>query len=302
VTPAAREAVREAATDSVTFSFGDAGAQLYGIARLGLSRAADGTRQGSALALLFAGREPVAALARGALPVADGDGWETLALAGLSATIEAPLERWTVGFDAADGQGFALEFSARGDAAELGPAEPAGTLGGMAGYDQPCRVRGTIRSGGRERAFDGLGQRGHSWGDADWERIELARTVTAWSDGGCASLTAVRPAGAHDHAEEATWAALWEPDGQPASRDARQYALEVEDGRLSTTYDADGHTRRAGLELWATGAEWPRRAAGEVLCGSSLDLGLLRLDCSFFRWHLEGHAGVGRYDILTRAA
>ena len=50
------------------------------------------------------------------------------------------------------------------------------------------------------------------------------------------------------------------------------------------------HTRRAGLELWATGAEWPRRAAGEVLCGSSLDLGSLRLDCSFFRWHLEGHA------------
>ena len=292
MTPAADEAVREAASDSVTFAFGDASAQLYGLARLGLSRSGDGARRGSALALLFAGREPVAALARGGLPVGEDAGWEALELAGLRATVEAPLDRWRVRFDAEDGQGFALEFSALGEAAELGADGAAGRLGGMAGYDQPCRVRGTVRAGGRERSFDGLGQRGHAWGDADWERIELARTVTAWTDAGCAALTAIRPAGAGDHSEEATWAALWEPEG----------VLAVEDGRLSTTYDADGHTRRAGLELWAAGAEWPRRAAGEVLCGSSLDLGALRLDCSFFRWHLEGHAGVGRYDILRRAA
>jgi hypothetical protein len=59
------------------------------------------------------------------------------------------------------------------------------------------------------------------------------------------------------------------------------------------------------MELWPagdSGDEWARRAAGEVLCGSSLDLGALRLDCAFFRWHLEGRPGVGRYDILRRAA
>ena len=63
-------------------------------------------------------------------------------------------------------------------------------------------------------------------------------------------------------------------------------------------------TRAApALELWpADEEEWARRGAGEVLCGSSLDLGALRLDCAFFRWHLEGRAGVGRYDILRRAA
>jgi hypothetical protein len=289
---AADEAVREAATDSVTFAFGDASAQLYGLARLGLSRGGDGTRQGSAMAVLFAGREPVAALARGGLPVADAAGWEELALGGLRATVEAPLDRWTVELESDDGQGFALEFTALGDAAALDASEPAGALGGMAGYDQPCRVRGTVRAGGRERAFAGLGQRGHSWGDADWERIELARTVTAWTDSASAALTAIRPAGAGDHEREATWAALWEPDG----------LLEVEDGRLSTTYDADGHTRRAGLELWPRDAEWPRRAAGEVLCGSSLELGALRLDCAFLQWRLEGQAGVGRYDIVRRAA
>jgi len=286
VITAADEAVRDATADSVTFSFGDAEAQLYGLARLGLSRDAG---QGSALALLFSGREPVAALAQGGLPADDGAGWEALELGGVRATVEAPLERWTVRFDAADGQGFALDFSALGDAAATPP------LGGMAGYEQPCRVRGTVRAGGSERAIDALGQRGHAWGDADWERIELARTVTAWTDGASAALTAIRPAGAAHHAEEATWAALWEPDE----------VLEIADGRLSTTYDADGHTRRAGLELWPAGdtaEEWPRRGAGEVLCGSSLDLGSLRLDCAFFRWHLEGRAGVGRYDILRRAA
>jgi hypothetical protein len=292
VTAAADEAVRDAATDSVTFAFGDESAELYGIARLGLSRVEGGGRQGSALALLFSGREPVAALARGGLPVADGAGWQSLGVAGLRATVEAPLERWTVSFDAGDGQGFALELSAVGGPATLDERAPVARLGGMAGYDQPCRVRGTVRAGGRERSFDGLGQRGHAWGDADWERIDLARTVTAWTGASCAALTAIRPAGATDHAAEETWGALWEPEG----------VLEVEDGRLSTTYDADGHARRAGLELWVEGGEWPRRAAGEVLCGSSLELGALRLDCAFFHWRLEGRAGVGRYDILRRAA
>ena len=195
MTSAADEAVREAATDSVTFAFGDASAQLYGLARLGLSRSDDGERRGSALAVLFAGREPVAALARGDLLVGDDAGWEAIELGGLHATVAAPLERWTVGFDAGDGHGFALELSALGDAAVLADDDPAARLGGMAGYEQPCRVRGSVRTGGRERAFDGLGQRGHAWGAANWERLELARTVTAWTDAGSAALTALRPAG-----------------------------------------------------------------------------------------------------------
>lgn len=292
---AAEEEVRDAATDSVTFAFGDASAELYGLARLGISRAPGGERQGSALAVLFAGRAPVAALAQGGLPVADGAGWASLELAGLRATVEAPLDRWTVAFDGADGHGFALDLTALGAPVALSADAPAGRLGGMAGYDQPCRVRGTVRARGRQRTIDALGQRGHAWGDPDWQRIELARTVTAWTADGSATLTAVRPTGARDHAAEATWAALWEREG----------TLDVVDGRLSTTYDADGHPRRAGMELWPagdSGEEWARRAAGEVLCGSSLDLGALALDCAFFRWHLDGRAGVGRYDILRRVA
>jgi hypothetical protein len=79
--------------------------------------------------------------------------------------------------------------------------------------------------------------------------------------------------------------------------------IRVADPRLSTTYDADGHQRRAGLELWVDETDgYPHRGSGEVLCGSTLELGQLRLDCAFFRWRLGGRTGVGRYDILRRAA
>jgi hypothetical protein len=301
VTAAADEALRDAPTDSVTFAFGDLGSELYGIARLGIGRAAGGAREGSALAILFAGRAPVAVLARGGLPVADGAGWDGIELGGVRATVEEPLARWRLDVDDGNGNGLALEFAALGAPAELAAGAAAARLGGMAGYDQPCRVRGTVRTGGREHRLAGLGQRGHAWGAADWDRIELARTVTAWTDEGCATLTAIRPAGAGDHAAEATWSALWESADGDGARVPREL-LAVDDGRLSTTYDAEGHARRAGLELWTNAADWPRRATGQVLCGSSLDLGALRLDCAFFRWQLEGSAGVGRYDIVRAAA
>ena len=292
MTVGADEAVRDAAAaDSVTFAFGDPAARLYGLARLGLARAADGARRGSALALLFSGSEPVAVHARGDVELPDGASWEAMAVDRVRTSIEASLDRWTIAFDGADGQGFELAFEALGAPAELAADEPAARLGGMAGYDQPCRVSGRVRAAGSERSVTCLGQRGHSWGDADWHAIELARTVCAWTDRGSAALTAVRPAGAA-HDAEATWGALWDADG----------VTPIEEARLSTTYDSAGHARRAGLELWAPGAEWPRRAAGEVLCGSSLDLGALQLDCSFFRWQLEGSAGVGRYDIVRAAA
>jgi hypothetical protein len=289
------EAARGSAADSVTFAFGDPEADAYGVARLGLSEAG-GQRHGSALALLFAGPTPVTALARGDIPVDADASWDTIELGSLRAATEAPLARWQVEFEGGDASGFSLEFEATGDPAELGDGDPVARLGGLAGYEQPCRVEGTVRVGGRERRVACLGQRGHLWGDPDWERVALTRTVTAWTDDGpSAALVAVRPARARHHAEEAMWAAFWQG----------RALLPLAESRLSTTYDADGRTRRAGLELWPATEDgedpWPRRGAGEVICGSSLDLGALRLDCAFFRWHLEGRAGVGRYDVIRPA-
>jgi hypothetical protein len=68
----------------------------------------------------------------------------------------------------------------------------------------------------------------------------------------------------------------------------------------SCTTQPTQRQRRAGLELWVDEESHARRAAGEVVCGTSLDLGRLRLDCAFLRWHMEGREGVGRYDILRR--
>ena len=71
--------------------------------------------------------------------------------------------------------------------------------------------------------------------------------------------------------------------------------------RLSTTTDEADRQVRAGMELYLDkDAEFPYRGAGEVLTGSTLELGALRMDVAFFRWHIEGRTGVGRYDIMRR--
>ena len=48
-------------------------------------------------------------------------------------------------------------------------------------------------------------------------------------------------------------------------------------------------------------AERARRVGGEVLCGTTLELGEQRLDSAFFVWRTEGREGIGRYDVLRRA-
>jgi hypothetical protein len=165
----------------------------------------------------------------------------------------------------------------------------------MEGHERLCVVEGTVATGGSERRLRGLGQRGRSWGVADWDRVALARTVCAWWDEGRGLvLEAIRPAKAHDHAGEEVSAWLVDEGAEPR---------KVAEPRLSTTYDGQGRQRRAGLELYLTGDddEYPRRVAGQVACGTSLDLGRLHLDCAFFQWRMEGRAGVGRYDVLRRA-
>lgn len=268
--------------DAVTFSFADRERELYGLARLGLA----GDRA-SALALLIRGRAPVGVLAEGGIGVdADAD-WAGVAAGGLRTAIQAPLERWTVAYEAAD-HGFDLEFEA------LSAAAPVNAVPAAEGYEQLCRVTGRARVGDEVLEVAGLGQRGHGWGAPDWDAVELTRAVSVWidgdGDGDGVALSGARASGAAGHAAEQVAAVLVEA-GEPVA---------VADPRLSTTYDGDGHTRRAGLELWVTEDGYPLRAAGEVLCGTSLDLGALTLDVAFLQWHSEGREGVGRYEILRR--
>jgi hypothetical protein len=265
-------------SDAVTFSFGDSEADVFAVARLGLS----GEASASGLGLVFSGGQAVAVQADGEATV-DERAWAAIETAGLATTIERPLEAWTLSF-ASDGATFDVQVeavSAPGEVAE----------GGMEGYEQLCRFRGDVTIEGRRLAVDCLGQRGHSWGAPDWETMVLARTLGVWvGDDLGVSLLAIRPNGAERHDQESLAAYVYE-GGEP---------VRVLDPRLSTGYDGEQRQQRAGLELWVDEESHARRAAGEVVCGTSLDLGRLRLDCAFLRWHMEGREGVGRYDILRR--
>jgi len=285
---------REGWTDSVTFAFGDAAATAYGSARIGLSGQ---PAQASALALLFHAGAPVGARAQGGLDAGDR-AWEEVEAAGIAAQVLEPLRRWRVRFEG-DDAGFDLEFTAVSAPAELGPGDAAASAAGLAGYEQVCRVEGEVRAGPVRVEVGCLGQRGHSWGAVDWERIELARTVSAWlEDGRAVTVAAVRPRAAGDHGAEALSAFVYEAPaaGEPAA------PSPVAEPRLSTTYDAEGRHVRSGAELWmGREDEMPRRLAGVATCGTSLDLGRLRLDSAFFQWRMEGVGGVWRYDVLRRA-
>jgi hypothetical protein len=278
-------------SDAVTVAFGDAAAELYGVARVGL---AEGGASG--LALLFWRGEPVAVRAEGGVAVDGPSSWDEVSAAGIDTSVVEPLRSWRLHF-AGDDASFDLDLAATGALSELPADHPVARAGGMTGYEQPIRVTGRATVGDARVTVDGLGQRGHSWGAPDWDRIELTRTVSAWlGDDLAVSLTAVRPAGKRDHAAEVVAAAIVD-----RGEDGVAHAVDVVDPRLSTTYDAEGRQRQAGLELWIDEDGYPRRAAGEVACGTSLDLGRLRLDCAFFRWRMEGRQGFGRYDVLRRA-
>lgn len=257
--------------DSVTFAFGDPGAKVFGLARVGT-----GGGDASGFAVLYSGDE---------LASASTDA------ASVRSTVRTPLEAWTVTYDGPEA-GFDLRFDAVSTPALLDPEEPVARAGGMAGYEQLCAVEGTVRIGGRSIGVRCLGQRGHLWGTPDWSKIELARTLTAWMGADRAvTLTAVRPAKAKHHDEEAVAGYLID-GGEP---------LAIFEPRLSTTYDGELRQRRAGLELWMQEeGGHARRAAGEVVCGTTVDLGELRLDSAFFQWRMEGREGTGRYDVLRR--
>ena len=128
-----------------------------------------------------------------------------------------------------------------------------------------------------------LGQRGHSWGNPDWDKIALTRAVGAWFDDGT-GVRRCRPSARSRPTTTPT-----RPTGRAMLDPER--TLTVDEPRLSTTSDEAGRQIRAGLELWVgEDDDYPLRGVGEVLAGSTLELGALRLDVAFFGWHIEGRA------------
>ncbi len=170
------------------------------------------------------------------------------------------------------------------------------------GFDQLCRVRGTLTLAGGERAIDCLGRRA-ARGRLDVERLDSVRDFSAWFHSGESAdaepqglaLTALRPREAEGNEADLIGAVLFE-SGAP---------IRVADPRFSTTYGEQGDPVRVGLELWLSDDEegehpYPRRAAGEALSATaSAELGSLSLQARPFRCHSRGLEGLGVY-VLAR--
>lgn len=277
------------AADAVTFVWAEDEGRWCGMARLGMAKGAT-PPVGSALAVLFRDTEPLGVHAQGGLEIRGDADWTRFLLPGLQTSTSAPLQRWSVRHDG-DGHGFDLVFDAVSSPVGIDENHPVGDLGGMDRYEQLCTVSGRVWDADGLHEISGLGQRGHAWGEVDWEGLAHTRTLSMWlGEHGGVILAALRPAAAEAHDAEETWCELI----------SQGEATEVADARLSTTYDGDGRQYRAGLELWLDDDDYPLRAAGHAICGATIDLGGLRVELAFMRFTAEGRTGLGRYEIVRK--
>ena len=109
-----------------------------------------------------------------------------------SLVCEEPLSHWSIGLEAF---GVALDDpseayrSCRGDRTALGLDLEWETVGGGYGYpgvtryEVPCRVHGQVLVGRETIAFDGWGERDHSWGTRDWWTFPWCWTAGRLGDG-----------------------------------------------------------------------------------------------------------------------
>jgi hypothetical protein len=232
-------------------------------------RGLSGTFRPSGAAILFDHDEVLAASADASAKLGEGGG---------DATASVELE----------GVSIQLELSRIGG--------PVSLRGERAGAEEVavCRVLGELRRGGETQQLACLGIRSEAVSEADPAEVSLTRSIAvAFSDGGVLALRAARPRGTRDHGDEELIAVVADPDGE---------ATQVREPLLSTQYDDAGRHVRATLELWPEQAEEPRpplRAAGSIVCGTSLMVGERRLNIAFFRWSMGGRPGLGRYEILS---
>jgi hypothetical protein len=163
--------------------------------------------------------------------------------------------------------------------------EPA-ALGGT--RTAVCRVEGEALG----RRIQCLGTMTETLEPPAWAELDAIRSLACLVDAEHALLVvARRPRGAPAHGQELIRGAII--DGGEL--------LVPEDVRLSTVYNGGGRQRSAGLELWLPQEDFPRRAFGTAVAGTSLELEGLRVNAAVFRWRMEGREGTGGYDVMVRA-
>jgi hypothetical protein len=258
--------------DAVSIDFCDAEHELFGLLRVTRLPGHAGT---GALALLFAHGELLSR--RSAETQSSLDDWRQAEVDGISTATEEPLERWRAVLVDGD-NGFELEARAASIPLDLNDAGAAvAETAGIERYEQICTIGGEARVNGRRLAIHCLGRRQHAWGAHDWKRMERWRSIYAASEARGISVVSTRPTGSAG-------------DEQPLSFD------EV---RISTVYGSDHLPAKAGLELFMSEDEYPRRVSGEALCGTTIDGEAQSVQSvSFFRWSLDGEPALGAYETL----
>lgn len=159
------------------------------------------------------------------------------------------------------------------------------------GFDQLCRVRGTIEAGGGRSELDCLGWRGTRPPGID-PAVSSFRLTAGWFDPDEGfSLLALRPRKASGQDEDVIDAALFDPGA----------ARPVAEPRLSTTYTGSGEPTRAGVELWMETEPdsdhlYPRRAVGQALAPPvHWQVADVALEAQPLRWFSGGREGTGIY-------
>jgi hypothetical protein len=162
----------------------------------------------------------------------------------------------------------------------------------VTGFQELCRVQGTLTLAGGPRPVDCVGTRCVIDG-VDAGSLGSARAVSGWfGDDDAFMLLALRATLSAGQEADLVAATLFDPEGW----------VPVDDPRLSTTYGGSGWPRRASLELWVGEGEneFPRRAAGEATGGGAelraegLELRVIPMQC-----HSRGREGTGVYVLAT---
>jgi hypothetical protein len=204
----------------------------------------------------------------------------TLLFEGSGATVrdEGPeMEATRKGWKAELGEDFSVKLEPVADPAELDGATV-----------HLCEVSGRI--GGHEARC--LGTVSETTRAPEWEELDALRALSAIFDEDNAFVAlARRPRGAagHDAEEISAWLLS---EGQ---------ALDVSKTRISTVYDGGGRQRSAGLELWVPDEDFPERASGTVVAGTSLALEGLDVHAAIFRWRMNDREGAGSYELWLRS-
>jgi hypothetical protein len=148
-----------------------------------------------------------------------------------------------------------------------------------------------VKALGQTHKVNCLGRRVHTWGAFAWDEVERWRTLYATSASGRAvSVLAALPVGSTGHGDELRTARFLDED-EP---------LQFEDVYLSTVYGTDNLPSKAGLELWTTDEEMPRRLGGEAICAMRTRVTNHDVIVSFFRWSIDGDPAYGCYEVVQR--